>query len=196
MYRSKLGSTTVYCVTRRGWKCTALGNFEIVFHLQIISLLLMYMQAFVNRAYISHRAKLWHWTSFSMARIYRQIQNNLIILPYFKIVLTFSLISIIYKRVLYYLYIIFLFSCISNIGIPSMLFREYVVACYLVTRQIIREFWICSPNLLDFNSYNYSYPLYKFTSHKPEACLLVRFHFTSYLSCLLVSLLSVSPFSS
>jgi hypothetical protein len=51
----------------------------------------------------------------------------------------------------------------------------------LVMRQITREFWICSLNLLDFNSYNYSYSLHRFTAHKPETCLLVRYHFTSYL---------------
>jgi hypothetical protein len=47
-------------------------------------------------------------------------------------------------------------------------------------------------DLLEFNSYNYSYSLHKFTTHKPDTCLLVRYHFTSYLSCLPVSLLSVS----
>jgi hypothetical protein len=31
-----------------------------------------------------------------------------------------------------------------------------------------------------------------FITHKPRTCLLVRYHFTSYISCLSVSLLSVS----
>jgi hypothetical protein len=52
--------------------------------------------------------------------------------------------------------------------------------------------WVWSLNLLDFNSYNYSYSLHKFTTHKPETCLLVWYHFTSYLSCLPMSPLSVS----
>jgi hypothetical protein len=45
---------------------------------------------------------------------------------------------------------------------------------------------------LDFNSYNYSYSLHKLTTHKPETCLLVQYHFTSYLRCLPLSLFSVS----
>jgi hypothetical protein len=47
-------------------------------------------------------------------------------------------------------------------------------------------------NLLHFTSYNYSYSLHKFTTHKAETCLLLRYHFTTYLSCLSVSPLSVS----
>jgi hypothetical protein len=34
---------------------------------------------------------------------------------------------------------------------------------------------------LEFNNYNCSYSLHRFTTHKPEACPLVRCHFTSYL---------------
>jgi hypothetical protein len=35
---------------------------------------------------------------------------------------------------------------------------------------------------LDINSYNYSYSIHRYTTRKPETCLLVRYHFTSYLS--------------
>jgi hypothetical protein len=34
---------------------------------------------------------------------------------------------------------------------------------------------------LDIHSYNHSYSLQKFTTHKTETFLLVRYHFTSYL---------------
>jgi hypothetical protein len=51
----------------------------------------------------------------------------------------------------------------------------------LVTRQITCGFWIWLLDLLDFNSYNYSYSLHRFTTRKPETCLLVQYHFTSYL---------------
>jgi hypothetical protein len=36
-------------------------------------------------------------------------------------------------------------------------------------------------DLLDFTSYNYSYSLHKFTTHKPETCLLVWYHAIVYL---------------
>jgi hypothetical protein len=42
-------------------------------------------------------------------------------------------------------------------------------------------------NLLDFNSYNYSYSVHRFTTHKPETCLLVRYHFTGNLVTELLS---------
>jgi hypothetical protein len=35
---------------------------------------------------------------------------------------------------------------------------------------------------LYFNSYNCSYSLHKFTTHKAETCLLLQYHFTSYLN--------------
>jgi hypothetical protein len=52
---------------------------------------------------------------------------------------------------------------------------------------------IWSLNLLDFIMQNYSYSLHRFTTRKPETCLLVRYHFTSYLivHSLAVSLLTV-----
>jgi hypothetical protein len=53
--------------------------------------------------------------------------------------------------------------------------------------------WISLLNILDFNSYNYNYSLHRFTTHKPETCLLVWYHFTSYLivPILAISLLTV-----
>jgi hypothetical protein len=74
----------------------------------------------------------------------------------------------------------------------SYLFTFHDIYCRVceVTRH---NLWVLdlTLDLLDFNSYNYSYSLHKFTTHKPETCLLVRYHFTSYLSCLPVSPLSV-----
>jgi hypothetical protein len=34
---------------------------------------------------------------------------------------------------------------------------------------------------LDFDSSKYNYSFHRFKTHKPETCLLVRYHFTSYL---------------
>jgi hypothetical protein len=59
-------------------------------------------------------------------------------------------------------------------------------------RVLVSGILICSlDQYLDLNSYNYSYALHKFTTNKPETCLVVRYHFTSYLivSSLAVSLL-------
>jgi hypothetical protein len=79
--------------------------------------------------------------------------------------------------------------CAPQYFLVSLVFS--IVACYVSATVNNCGFWIWSLNLLDFNSYNYSYSLHKFTTHNPETCLLVVYHFTSYLSCLPVSLLSV-----
>jgi hypothetical protein len=42
---------------------------------------------------------------------------------------------------------------------------------------------------IGFNSYNYSYSLHRFKTHKPETYILVRYHFTSYI---IVYILAVS----
>jgi hypothetical protein len=56
-----------------------------------------------------------------------------------------------------------------------------IVACLVsaTVNNCAHRLW--SVNLLDFNSYNNSYSLHIFKSHKPETCSLVRYHFTYYL---------------
>jgi hypothetical protein len=73
-----------------------------------------------------------------------------------------------------------------------MVGRIHIIACLL--GNATNNLWVLdlTLDLLDFNSYNYSYSLDKFATHKPETCLLVRHHFTSYLNCLPMSSLSVS----
>jgi hypothetical protein len=52
--------------------------------------------------------------------------------------------------------------------------RKVGIVTYLIgTRQETCE-------LFAFNNYNYSYSLHRFTTHKPETCLLVRI--TSFLT--------------
>jgi hypothetical protein len=98
-------------------------------------------------------------------------------------------------------FLIVLFPCSVPVGRKSvfvncvdwMCWRTILVLrVFLVTRQITCGFWIWSLNSLDCHGYNYSYSLHKFTTHGPETCLLVRHHFTPYLSCHPESLLSVS----